>query len=242
MAKSLKTLALIPARGGSKGLKLKNIANLNGFPLISYSIKAAQQAKKIDKIVVSTDNSKIKNISEKYGAECPFIRPKKLSTDKSSVLDVVKHTINFLDITKDFQPDIISIMYPTAPFRTAKMIDDSIKKLIKTKAAIVVGVKKIKTHPYRSYWIENNKLKPFRKDFLKFHQRQTFPDSFYPTGAIYTFWTKNIKKYDNIYGPNIKPLIFDNEESCCDIDSLYDLFMNEMKMKHWNSFKKKKII
>lgn len=238
MAKSLKTLALIPARGGSKGLKLKNIANLAGLPLISYSIKAAEQAKKIDKIVVSTDNLKIKKISEEFGAECPFIRPKKISTDKSAILDVVKHTINFLDVSENFQPDIISIMYPTAPFRTPKMIDDSIKKLIKTNAEIVVGVKKIKTHPYRSYWLKNEKLKPFRKDFLTFHQRQTFPDAFYPTGAIYTFWTKNLKKYDNIYGPNILPLISTNEETCCDIDSKFDLFMNEMMIKNWGKYKK----
>jgi len=241
MTKLLKTLALIPARGGSKGLKLKNITNLNRYPLISYSIKTAQQAKKIDKILVSTDNSKIKKISEEFGAECPFIRPKKISTVKSTILDVVRHAVDFLDTKEDFQPDIISILYPTAPFRTPKMIDDSIKKLIKTKANIVVGVKKIKTHPYRSYWIKNEKLEPFRKDFLKFHQRQMFPDSFYPTGAIYTFWTKNLKKYDNIYGPHIRPLIFSNEESCCDIDSLFDLFMNEMKMKHWKKYKEEKI-
>jgi len=234
----LKILAIIPARGGSKGLPKKNIQKLAGKPLLVHTIIAAKESKLINRIIVSTDDKEISKVATKSGVECPFIRPKKISGSNAKVLDVVKHVLKFLKKKESYMPDIVTILYPTAPFRTSKMIDKSVRILTSSNADIVVGVKKIKTHPYRSYLLKNNYLKPLRKDFLKYHQRQTFPPCYYPTGAIYTFFDKTLEKYENIYGPKIKPLITSEEELAPDIDSLFDLFINEMKIRYWKKYKK----
>jgi len=230
----MKVLAIIPARGGSKGIPLKNIKNLSGKPLIEYSINAALNSKKIDRIIVSTDNEKIARVSKSLGVEVPFLRPKKISTDSSNTIDLVKHTIKKLE-NYEFIPDIITILQPTSPFRTSQMIDKSIDLLIKSNSTSIISVSKIKKHPYSSFWFCGKHLKPFKSDFLKFYQRQLFPELFYPTGAIYTFWTSTLKKYNSLYGPRIKPMIINNEIVNLDIDDNFDFFIAEMCMKYWKN-------
>ena len=97
-------------------------------------------------------------------------------------------------------------------------------------------LKKIKNHPYRSFTLQNKFLKPFNKDFLKFHQRQLFPKSYYPTGMIYTFWAKNLEKFGHMYGPKIFPLLLTDNSRWIDIDSLHDFFVAEMTLKYWNQY------
>ena len=235
--KKFKILAIIPARFGSKNIPLKNIQPINKKPLIAYTIESALGSKKINKIIVSTDSPKIVSISKKYDVEIPFLRPKKHSTSKSSTNSVVSHTLDFLSNQK-YIPDIITILQPTTPFRTSDDIDKSIKLLEKTHATSVLGVTKMKRHPYKSFWLDNKFLKPFKSDFKKFFQRQLLPPLYFPTGSIYTFWYQTFKKYGNYYGPKIKPLILDNE---IDIDDWEDLFFLEMKLKYWNSFKLNRI-
>lgn len=227
----MKIVAIIPARGGSKGIPLKNIKKLLGKPLIEYTINAALNSKKINKVIVSTDNEKIARISRSLGAEVPFLRPKKTSTDSSNSIDVIKHALKKLEKSK-FIPDIIVILQPTSPFRTSQMIDKSIDLLRKSKSTSIISVAKIKKHPYSSFWYYDKYLKPFKKDFLKFYQRQLFPELFYPTGAIYTFWTSTVTKYNSLYGPRIKPMIISNEIINLDIDSNFDFFIAEMCKKY----------
>mgnify|MGYP001156979083 CR=1 FL=1 len=234
----LKILAIIPARLGSKNIPMKNIQTINKKPIIAYAIKSALDSNKINKIVVSTDSSKIASISKKYGVETPFLRPKKYSGSKSSTNSVVSHTLNYLSKNQQYIPDIITILQPTTPFRTSVDIDKSIKLLEKTHATSVLGVTKMKRHPYKSFWLDNKFLKPFKSDFKKFFQRQLLPPLYSPTGSIYTFWYQTFKKYGNYYGPKIKPLILDNE---IDIDDWEDLFFSEMKLKYWNNFKLNRI-
>jgi CMP-N,N'-diacetyllegionaminic acid synthase len=228
----MEILGIIPARGGSKGVPFKNIKKLNGIPLIGHTINSALKSKKINRLIVSTDNIKIKNTALKLGAEVPFLRPKVYATSKSQNTDVIRHTISFLKKTENYEPDIIIYLQPTTPFRTTKQIDKSINSLIKSKATCVVGVSKIKTHPYRVFWPKNEFLKPARSDFLNFYQRQMFPVCYYPTGSIYTFWKNTFEKHGNIYGPKIKPLILKSDELNIDIDSFTDFFICEMLMKN----------
>jgi len=235
-----KTIAIIPARGGSKSVPHKNIKKINGKPLIQYSIDLLKKSKFVNKIVVSTDDRKIANIAKKCGAEVPFMRPKYLSGDRAKTIDVVKHTLKTLNKKFHYKPDIVTLINPTVPFRGKNSVDESIKLLLKSKADIVVQVKKIKTHPFRSYWLENEFLKPFKKDFLKYHQRQMFPDCYYPTAGISTFWNDNIAKYDHMYGPKIKAIISDDITNI-DIDDQFDFFIAEMIELHWNKFKRKSI-
>lgn len=234
----MQTLAIIPARGGSKGIPLKNIQKLADRSLIEYTILAAKKSKEIDKIIVSTDSSKIAKISQSLGAEVPFLRPKKLSNDSASIFKVINHTLDFLSKTQSYEPDIISLLQPTSPLRTTKMIDESISILKKSKATCVLTVTKIKTHPYSSFWYNKHYLIPFKSNFQKYFQRQKHPDLYYPTGSIYTFWNETLKKYNSIYGPKIKPMII-NGENAIDVDSKFDLFVAEMKILHWKDYNKR---
>ncbi len=230
----MKILAIIPARGGSKSIPLKNIKKLSGKPLIEYTINAALNSKKIDKIIVSTDNEKIAKISKSLGAEVPFSRPRKISSDTSQTIDLVKHTIKKLE-ESNYIPDIVTILQPTSPFRTGDIIDKSIN-MLKSNFSSVVSVTKIKKHPYSAFWFQGKYLKPFKKNFQKFYQRQLFPELFYPTGAIYTFWTSTLTKYNSIYGNKIKPLITNDEMTNLDIDDDFDFFVAEMCLKYWKKY------
>jgi CMP-N,N'-diacetyllegionaminic acid synthase len=234
----MKILAIIPARGGSKGIHLKNIVSLAGKPLISYSIEAAKKSKLITRIVVSTDNKKIAQIAKKYGADVPFYRPKKISGDKSLTSDVIKYTLNYLEKNESYVPDIVVLLQPTSPLRKYETIDKAIRKLKREKTDIVLEISKIQSHPYRSFLPNGKFLKPFKKNFLKYHQRQLFPKFYYPTGDLYVFWSHNLQKFGNIYGSKIQGIIKSENEIGHDINNLFDLFICEMKIKYWKQYQK----
>ena len=234
--KSYKILAIIPARGGSKGIRKKNIQKLLGKPLISYTITAAKNTKSINKIIVSTDDNEIKKISQNIGAEVPFLRPKQISKDNSSTIEVIKHALKFLEETQSYKPDIIILLQPTSPLRTSQLITKTINTLKKSKATSVITVSKITKHPYASFWLKNDFLKPFKENSTKYSRRQDFPDLFFPTGAVYSFWYDTLKKFNSIYGPKIKPIIVDDDN--IDIDTLQDLFFTEMILKNWKKYRK----
>ncbi len=234
--KSYKILAIIPARGGSKGIRKKNIQKLLGKPLISYTITAAKNTKSINKIIVSTDDNEIKKISENIGAEVPFLRPKQISKDTSSTIEVIKHALKFLEETQSYKPDIIILLQPTSPLRTSQLITKTINTLKKSKATSVITVSKITKHPYASFWLKNDFLKPFKENSTKYSRRQDFPDLFFPTGAVYSFWYDTLKKFNSMYGPKIKPIIVDDDN--IDIDTLQDLFFTEMILKNWKKYRK----
>ena len=143
----MKTLALIPARGGSKGIPLKNIKKLGRFPLLIKTISMANKSKIFDRIIVSTDSKQISQIAKKSGAEIPFLRPHKLSKDDTSIIDVVKHCMEFLSSKENYEPEIIMILQPTSPFRTTSMIKKAIKILESKNATSVLSVAKVKTSP-----------------------------------------------------------------------------------------------
>jgi len=230
-------LAIIPARGGSKGIPMKNIQRLDGKPLIEYTIRSAISSSKINRVIVSTDNARIGQISKKAGAEVPFLRPKNLSRNNSQTIETIKHTINFLQ-KYSYEPDIICLLQPTSPIRDLAVIDNSITKLQRSNATSVVTVTKIKNHPFASFWYSKGYLEPFKASFAKYYQRQQYPPLYYPTGAVYTFCTKTLKKYNSINGPRIKPIII-NQEDNIDIDTLFDLFIAEMRMRSWKIYSKK---
>lgn len=240
----MNVLAIIPARGGSKGIQMKNIQKLAGKPLIEYPISSAKESSLIDKIIVSTDNQKIAKVARKAGAEVPFLRPKRISGDNATVLDLVNHAVNFLN-SKSYNPEIIVYLQPTSPLRPANVIDHSIKLLKKSKASCIIAVMKVKTHPFTSFWLKNNNLEPFKKDFQKINRRQKKPEILHPTGVVYTFWRKNLTNYNSIYGPKIKPIIIHDPKYNIDIDEEFDLFLTEMAIKNWEkydkNFKKRRI-
>ena len=237
--KDLKILAIIPARANSKGIPSKNIQKLGELPLIAHTIRSAKNSTKVNRIIVSTDNKKIAKIAMEYGADVPFLRPKKFSRNSSSTLDVVQHTTQYLQKVENYTPDIITILLPTSPFRSPDLIDKSIKLLKKTNATSVVSVFKSKEHAFKAFLPNRGFLKPFKSDYRKYYQRQKLPDFYHTTGAVYTFWFDTLKKFGHYYGPRMKPLISHYDEMNVDVDSVFDLFIAEMTLKHWKNYSKK---
>ena len=121
--------AIIPARGGSKGVPGKNIRPMCGHPMIAFSIVVALSCKEIERVIVSTDSVEIAGIAKKYGAEVPFIRPPELSGDMSPAIDYVSHAFKQLEKADNYRPDMMVMLLPTTPLREAQLIDQAIASL-----------------------------------------------------------------------------------------------------------------
>lgn len=218
-----KVIAIIPARAGSKGVIGKNIKNLKGKPLISYTIEEAKKSKLIDKLIVSTDSQEIADISLSLGASVPFIRPSELSTDSSLTFDVIKHTMNFLK-DKDEHYDIIVLLQPTTPFRKVESIDEAILTLKKSnKYTSVVSVVDVEgNHPLRMKKIEGDYLINYiDQGFENMNPRDELPKVYIRSGAIYAILTKNFYEEQSLVSNLCSPIILDKIETI-NIDSPLD--------------------
>lgn len=221
-------IALIPARGGSKGLPNKNIKLLNGKPLIAYSIEAALQAKEVTRVIVSTDYKDIKEVALQYGAEVPFLRPNFLATDTSSSINVFKYTIDRLEKEENIVIDNFVVLQPTSPLRASTHIDEAITLFREKKAKAVVSYCK----EYHSiFWhkkIDNNGkiVNIFEGDFSK--NRQEIEETYFPNGAIYVF-DKNYIFTTKDYSADCYAYIM-NRENSVDIDTIDDFQYAEFLM------------
>lgn len=234
MIKNKKVIALIPARSGSKGIKNKNIIDLNGKPLISYSIEVAQKSEYIDKIIVSTDSEKYKKIVETYGAEVPFIRPNALALDNTKTIDVVLHLIKYLKAVGDAY-DILVLLQPTQPFRTSDMIDEALRFYINNGEKSVASVSLVKDNPILIRKIDDNhKLKSILN--LNSTCRRQDMDKYYKIdGSVYINSINHINE-DTSFGDNELGFINPNK-FIVDIDTYEDLWIAQKyleKMKEDN--------
>ncbi len=189
-------IALIAARGGSQGLKNKNIIDFNGKPLIAHSIISGLKSKLISKVVVTTDSKTIAKISLKFGAEVPFLRPKKLSTNTANILEAFKHAIEFYKKKGEIYNNFVALG-ACSPLRNVKDIDNCIKIFNKKKAQAVISVKEIEK-PADWILIKNNKNK--LRHFIKksnFQNRQSHKKNYIPNGSIYVFDYKRLIKNVN---------------------------------------------
>ena len=215
-------LALIPARGGSKGVPRKNIKLLGNIPLIEYTIRAAKESKLLSKIVVSTDDDEIFIAAEIAGYKPPFIRPSELAQDKSTSLDVVKHAINFFESQGIFF-DAVCLLQPTTPFREKDFIDKAIKKFISSDSDSLISVLPI-PDDYNPHWTfeenENGLLKIATGENTIISRRQDLPKAFYRDGSIYITKTEIVKR-GSLYGKSIT-YIENNPEFHVNIDLLSD--------------------
>ena len=186
MFKNKKILCIIPARKNSQGLKNKNIKEINGKPLIYWPIKAAKKCKIIDYTIVTTDSNKIKNLSKKYGANVPFIRPKRLAKNTSKIYDVIIHTLNYLS-KKNLYFDYFILLEPTSPLTNHKDISSSTKKLLSNKIAtsLVSVTPNITSHPiFNLKMKKNNLVKKYTQKKISIH-RQNISKLYYISGNIY---------------------------------------------------------
>jgi CMP-N-acetylneuraminic acid synthetase len=225
--KNSKTLAIIPARGGSKRLKNKNILKLNNKPLIAYSIEAALASKYIDEVVVTSDNEAILEIATSYDAKT-IKRPDKLATDSSATIDTILHT---LEIYNSF--DTIIVLQPTSPLRTSNHIDEAIEEFINKKANGVISVCKTEHSPLWSNTLEkNNKMDNFLSKELLNLRSQDLPEYFRLNGAIYIAKKDKIIEQKTFFiDSNIYAYIMPQEVSI-DIDTHLDFLVCETVLKY----------
>lgn len=189
MIRQKKVLALIPARGGSKGLPGKNLKLLGAKPLIGWPIQAAMQSKSVDKVVVSTDSIEIKNVALEQGAEVPFMRPAELATDTASSMSVIEHALRFFETTEE-PFDYILLLEPTSPLTDADDIDSALEMLDSKRdvADSIIGVSKVEaTHrDYNAVLNEKGLLEPYLKGGLKSDiRRQDFSEIYFDEGTLY---------------------------------------------------------
>lgn len=230
MIQDKKILAIIPARGGSKGVPRKNIRPLNGVPLIGYTLNEANKSRYLDRVVVSTDDMEIAKTAEAFRAEVPYLRPEELSTDSSSTVDCVIHMMDFLKDKEEYIPDYICLLQCTSPFRTHEDIDNAIEKVLDSQFDGIISVCEVEENPYWTNVFEGDKLKNFIEEGKKITRRQDLPQIYTYNGAIYiirtdVFFEKRTFETDNITGYIML------KERSLDIDTTIDFEIAEILMR-----------
>lgn len=220
MINNLKVLALIPARGGSKGIKDKNIVDVCGKPLIAYSIIAAQNSKYVDDVVITTDSEKIKEVAKKYGADVPFLRPAELASDNSKTIDAVVHATNTLkELGRDY--DILLLLQPTCPLRTTEDINNSLELFVSKGCVALVSVNKVKEHPILMRKINEDGMMDNLLNLPSTIRRQDMPPIYKVNGSIYI---NLVEELNNSTSLNDNPLAYiTDDEHSVDIDDLDDI-------------------
>jgi N-acylneuraminate cytidylyltransferase len=221
-------LALIPARGGSKGIPRKNIRPFAGYPLIAWSIAAAKQSQLVTRVIVSTDNEEIAAVAREFGAETPFLRPAKFAEDNTTDLPVFEHALGWLSENEKYHPEIVVQLRPTSPIRPRGLVDDAIRILLTHKDADSVrGVVPAGQNPHKMWRIsgENGPMKNLL-DIPGLEEpynapRQILPPIYWQTGHIDAIRAETITKGGSMSGGVIYPIIIDSRYTV-DIDSLQD--------------------
>ncbi|MBF0195205.1 MAG: acylneuraminate cytidylyltransferase family protein [Magnetococcales bacterium] len=212
--KAKNTLALIPARGGSKGIPRKNILEIGGKPLIAYSIEQALKAKNIQRVIVSTDDSEIMDIAQAFGAEVPFRRPAEYAQDDSLDIDVVRHTLAWIKQEENKQPDAVVYLYPTTPIRRIPTIDRAIEHFYAhPEADSMRSIKMAEHSPYKMWNIDGNYLTPVVRlpGIPEPHNvsRQLLPKAYLQTGYIDIVRSKTVLEQNSMLGSQILSYIID---------------------------------
>ena len=228
-----KILSIIPARGGSKGVPRKNIKNLNGKPLIAWTIESSKNSKCIDRLIVSTEDKEISEISQKYGAEVPFLRPDEFSKDDTPGIEPIIHVINYMKNNHNYYPDYVMALQCTSPLRNEKHIDEAIELILSNENAdSLISVTEVEHTPYWNKLIDD---KGFLSDFIKYDKsklsrRQDFEKVYRLNGAIYIAKTDMLLTQRTFETKNTISYIMDKKSSV-DIDTIEDFNLAEFYIK-----------
>lgn len=223
----MEVIAIIPARGGSKGIKRKNLVPFNGNPLVAHSIIHGLEARLINRVLVSTDDDEIRSVAQEFGAEAPFLRPAELAEDHVLDLPVFEHALRYLKDTEGYCPDMVVHLRPTAPHRKPEWIDAAVRLFWEhPEADSIRSVSEPDKHPYRMFSISaDGFLDPIMKHehpvpYLL--RRQDLPLVYYYNCVIDVTRPSTIFSKQSMTGERIYPYIMDPNE-VIDIDSPRDL-------------------
>jgi len=220
----MSTIAIIPARGGSKGVPRKNIKRLAGKPLIQYTIDAAKRSDVFDEIMVSTEDAEIAEIASQCGANTPFLRPPRFATDQAKTIDVVIHVLKeYLSSGQSF--DNVCLLQPTTPFRSAVSIIKSVAQFQKSNHDSLISVREV-PHEFNPHWVFEDKGSAGRlviatgeKEIIS--RRQDLPKAYYRDGSIYLVNTSIVLERQSLYGDSIGFIVLDSDP-CINIDTIKD--------------------
>lgn len=181
-----KSVAIIPARGGSKGLHRKNVRSLGGIPLIAHTIRAAKKSV-VERVIVSTDDEEIADIALEWGAEVPFMRPPELSTDSATSLAVLQHALRYMETNEGMEIDTVVFLQPTSPFRNHDHINEAFQTFLQSNKTSLISVTDVhEFHPYFMFTLtESNTLEPLFNIPNRPLRRQDLPPMYRINGAIY---------------------------------------------------------
>ena len=227
-------LAIIPARGGSKGLPGKNIKELCGKPLIAWTIEQAKSCDDSDRIVVSTDDEEIAEVAKKYSAEVPFVRPPELASDTATTIDVIFHAINWLKEHEDYRPEYILLLQPTSPLRSGEDINGAIQMLKDKDVRAVVSVCETDHYPWWSNILPaDDNMKDFLRPEILNKRRQDLPVFYRLNGAIYLADTDYLREQNSFLGPDTFAYKMSKERSV-DVDSDIDFKLAALLLEEQN--------
>ena len=228
MVKKPEVLAVIPARGGSKGIPRKNIKLFAGYPLISYSIAAALQSNSVTRVIVSTDDEEIAAVARQFGAETPFLRPAELAQDQITDLPVFEHALQWLKENEGYSPDLVIQLRPTSPIRPRQCVDEAVALLLQhPEADSVRGVVPSGQNPYKMWRLDGDEKpmtplltlegvdEPFNSP------RQALPPTYWQTGHIDVIRPRAILEQKSMSGTVILPYLIDPRYTV-DIDTPFD--------------------
>ncbi|GAB1262029.1 acylneuraminate cytidylyltransferase family protein [Aurantivibrio plasticivorans] len=213
-------IALIPARGGSKGIANKNLSDLNGQPLIAYSIQAATKSNAFTHVIVSSDSQEILKVAKRFGAE-RLERNPSFATDEAPMDPVIAEVIEAARLRND---DVICLLQPTSPIRTADHIVDALALFNQSDCDAVISVHAIDNKVLKAYVIDpqSNSVLPIHSAETSYQRRQDLPEVVMPNGAMYIFSVAAFKRQNGIPRSNITPFLMTAEESA-DVDSPEDM-------------------
>ena len=225
-------IAVIPARGGSKGLKRKNIKLMCGKPLIGWSIDKAKKSRYIDTVLVTTDDKEILDIAKNFGAYVPFVRPAELSTDHASTYEVITHALSYFKKSEKKEFDFIVLMEPTSPLRedddVDKMLDRLVSKVDQFDSIISVG--KVNEHPSLMKRLVFDGLEPYSLCLKQTTRRQDNTPAYFPFGVAYIAKTQVLLNENTFYTRRSMHYLIERYQNY-EIDDLYDFLCTEAIMK-----------
>jgi len=220
-----KILALIPARGGSKGVPGKNIRMLGGKPLIQWTIDAAKKSQYLDRLILSSEDKGIISVARECGCEVPFVRPLELATDDMPGVAPVLHAVGALEE----QYDYLVLLQPTSPFRNAEDIDEAIRRCIEGGAGSCVSVTESEKHPAWMFYLTNEKkLMPVLETAVDATHRQQLSSVYVLNGAVYVVDIKVLLDKEKLFFPNQTLAFPMPAERSMDIDTQFDFTLCEL--------------
>ena len=233
MINGKRIIAIIPARGGSKGLPGKNIKELCGKPLIAWSIGAGLASQYIDELIVTTDSEEVACIARDFGATVPFIRPAELASDTATSFDTVKHAIDFYQNELNKKFDYIVLLEPTSPLRENGDIDEMIEKIISVEDQFdaIVSLGEAHLHPSNMKKTDGSKIEPFCKEMVMATRRQDNAIAYFPYGVAYIVKTKTLFEEKSFYPCRTTYKIIKRYQ-CYEMDDIYDFLTIENIMKY----------